>query len=321
MLSNSGLIKFLNEQGKKLPYPILLRLYYTRDFLNKRNLEDAREKLRIPLMEELDISKIKKSDTIFILGSGSSINKISEERWRIISSHDSIGFNFWFCHKHIPSFYTFETIGTEVPEQLLGESGRNLSLNVQQAFYRETAKKEAEYAPVIKFVTDIMPSRIPFIEGLPSGFRENLYAVPIVSTFARNELEIAANISYLLNTDTFQPSFTIKKLFKSRASLSALITFAVKAGYQRIVLCGIDLNNSTYFYQDQEQYPSMASCPIFPSGKVHLTLKAIPFGIDLVIYELKRQVLDPRGIEIYVENRSSALFPKIPVAPDTLFKE
>lgn len=36
---------------------------------------------------------------------------------------------------------------------------------------------------------------------------------------------------------------------------------------------------------------------------------------------VKRQVLHSRGIEIYLENCSSALFPKIPVAPENLFKE
>jgi hypothetical protein len=34
---------------------------------------------------------------------------------------------------------------------------------------------------------------------------------------------------------------------------------------------------------------------------------------------MKRQLLDPRGIQLYVENRSSALWPKISEAPDSLF--
>jgi hypothetical protein len=35
--------------------------------------------------------------------------------------------------------------------------------------------------------------------------------------------------------------------------------------------------------------------------------------------EMKRQILDPAGIEIYVENRDSALFPQIAEAPASIF--
>ncbi len=316
------LVKFLKERGKTLPYPLAMRLYYAKHFSYKHKyeylqFEQARRQIGMPLLQELDLSKVKKSNTIFILGSGSSINKISPHKWQIISSHDSIGFNFWFCHKHIPTFYTFEpaSYNYKIPEC------PKLETLMAKVFHEEVAKKEAEYSSVIKFITDLYPDRISFIKDLPDGFRQNLYAVPIVSAFARNELELDANIRYLLNTDVFHPSSQIDKLFKFRATLSALITFAIKLGYQRIVLCGIDLNNPAYFYQDPQQYPNMASFYSSPPGQIHDTLKPLPImvPIDLIIYEMKRQILDPRGIEIYVENPSSALFPRISLAPDYLW--
>jgi hypothetical protein len=36
---------------------------------------------------------------------------------------------------------------------------------------------------------------------------------------------------------------------------------------------------------------------------------------------MKRLLFDPAGIQLYVENRSSALWPKIPEAPAGLFAD
>ena len=39
------------------------------------------------------------------------------------------------------------------------------------------------------------------------------------------------------------------------------------------------------------------------------------------IYLFKQEVLDPAGIELFVENRSSTLFPRIPEALPKLFEQ
>ncbi len=59
-------------------------------------------------INKLCIKNYKKSDTIFILGSGSSVNDLTEENWTVINSHDSIGFNFWLIHEFVPTFYFIE---------------------------------------------------------------------------------------------------------------------------------------------------------------------------------------------------------------------
>ena len=54
----------------------------------------------------------------------------------------------------------------------------------------------------------------------------------------------------------------------------------------------------------------------------HATLTRFCWGntpIDVVLEELNNQVLCPAGIELYVEHDRSALFPKIPLAPDSIF--
>jgi hypothetical protein len=38
------------------------------------------------------------------------------------------------------------------------------------------------------------------------------------------------------------------------------------------------------------------------------------------IYHFKQEVLDPAGIGLFVENRSSTLFPRVPQTPPSLFE-
>jgi hypothetical protein len=92
--------------------------------------------------------------------------------------------------------------------------------------------------------------------------------------------------------------------------------------YRTIVLCGVDLNHSEYFYQDAVLYPETASLEFSPRYQPHATNSPMPWRITVesVILEMKRQLLDPAGIRLYVENRSSALWPKIPETPGSLFR-
>src|SRR5690625_2390488 len=56
---------------------------------------------------ELSTDRLAK-DTVFILGSGESINFLEAHKWKDISDNDSIGFNFWPIHEFIPTYFTFE---------------------------------------------------------------------------------------------------------------------------------------------------------------------------------------------------------------------
>jgi len=87
------------------------------------------------------------------------------------------------------------------------------------------------------------------------------------------------------------------------------------------VLCGVDLNHCQYFYQDASLYPQFASLEFSPRDTPHATNSPMPWRITIasVILEMKRQLLDPAGIQLHVENRSSALWPKISEAPSNLF--
>jgi hypothetical protein len=51
-----------------------------------------------PMLNEANFTASRRSDTLFILGSGSSVNNLTTEEWQHIAQHDTMSFN-WFIHQ------------------------------------------------------------------------------------------------------------------------------------------------------------------------------------------------------------------------------
>ena len=300
----------LAQHLHKASYPLFLRAYYLKYLLSEvRKDEYCRRQLGVRRFLDLDLRTVKRSDTLFILASGSSINQISSARWDAIARHDSIGFNFWPIHPFVPSMYFVETIQT------------NHAHNMFEPFCRIARQRANDYASVIKIVTEL---RYALPTGRFAGFEEfpgPWYTLRSFPVAAATEAEFAYGLSYLRSKGLFDPTERIGTVFKQASTLSSLIALAIRMQYRTIVLCGVDLNHSEYFYQDKALYPENAALEFSPRYRPHATNSPMPWRITIesVILEMKRQLLDPAGIELYVENRSSALCPRISEAPGILF--
>ena len=169
----------------KISYPLFLRAYYLKYLLMElRKDEYCRRQLGIRPFLDLDLRTAKHSDTLFILASGSSINKISSARWDVIARHDSIGFNFWPIHAFVPNMYFVETIPTNYPQMF-------------EAFCRIARHRAKDYASVIKVVTELrytLPTlRFAGAEEFPGPW----YTLPSFPVAASTEAEFAYGLSYL----------------------------------------------------------------------------------------------------------------------------
>src|SRR5207244_1531634 len=58
----------------------------------RRNLSSYR------VLDEPQLRATRRGDTIFIFGSGYSLNAITADEWRMIEAHDTMGFN-WFTRQ------------------------------------------------------------------------------------------------------------------------------------------------------------------------------------------------------------------------------
>jgi hypothetical protein len=186
---------------------------------------------------------------------------------------------------------------------------------------RIARKRARDYGGVVKVVTELR-------NAFPNGRFASLFEIPgawyMLRTFpvaASTDNEFTYGLDYLRRKGLFKPSSRIRSVFKQATTLTSLIALAIRMQYRRIVLCGVDLNDSQYFYQDARLYPETAALEFSPRNRQHATNSAMPWRItvETVILELKRQLLDPAGIRMFVENRSSALWPKIDEVPASIF--
>jgi len=300
---------------RRLPYPLLSFCLHT--FIDPYNrLRHERSRRYCGLQDApscLDLGSNRRSDTVFILGSGWSINNISESKWKTIKNHDSFGFNLWLRHAHVPSMYFSHVPDTRSANEML-----------LRCFIKLMEERAQDYKAVPKFIPFLHndPTH-KFINAIPKAWRQNLYAINTFTAVARSAQEVNREISNLLDNGWFRCNPTGPlKLFSYIGTIIQLMDLSVRMGYRRVILCGVDMSDPRYFYEDLDQYPDMAgirSSP--PTQTTHQTLKQtrghIP--IDQVVYAMNDLVFEPNEIKLYVEHAGSALYPRIPLAPPNIY--
>lgn len=314
-LTMSVLIKSVAE---RLPHPLLLRLHF--HYSSKREAALARQISKIadlPLLETLDLAQLKKSDTVFVLGSGWSINNISDERWGVIADHDSFALNYWPVHPFVPKMHLFENIySAESSDVKQFEAMFN-------AFQGLMSRRADDYRNVTKIVSELQPlSRRQLVFDIPQDYRRKLYLGYSVAVVARNEPELVAGIRYLRRQGIFASSAHIPWHFNYGGSVTKAMSLAVRMGYRRIVLCGVDLGKEDCFYHEPARYPDACNWQFVPRSESHGTTLRLKWRLSAqeAICLFKSEVLDPAGIQLFVESRSSTLFPRVPEAPPNLFQ-
>jgi hypothetical protein len=299
----------LKNCANRLPHPILFKTFLLKYALSDLRVEhNARVKNKLIPLKEANIGAVKTSDTVFVLGSGPSINAISTHKWNAIARHDSMACNFWLFHNFIPTIYFYEAIGYRDAKSC-------------DVFRRLTEKRAQQYRHCLKIVTGVMHLAPDFDLFRPASWEGDLYNVYTIPVAARNEPEFISGLRFLRSLGLFTRSKRPTFIFKQSSSVTGLISFAVQMGYRQIVLCGVDLQNGEYFYQNQGLYPDGADVEFQPRTGPHLLVTPQPWTIltDTAVLAMKREILEPAAVKLYVENRSSRLWPAIPEAPDNLF--
>lgn len=262
-------------------------------------------------LRDVDLREFKTSDTVFILGSGSSINDISELEWEHIKSHDSFGLNFWPIHEHVPTIHVFELpVNAEQPE-------------FQSSYYELLQYRSEDYSQVPIIIKDIARTIGHFDMGqYPDELVSNTYLaeeirIPWKSTDYR---VFNRSIDWFDEHGYFESDGRMITGLKKRASVSFLIHMAVKMGYDEIVLCGVDMNDSKYFYNEYREALSSTGVPLPPVLDVdetdsHRTNDPTVYRpiFENVLYALNENLLKPRGISLYTESTESATYPELPL--------
>jgi hypothetical protein len=173
--------------------------------------------------KQFDISQLKRnSDTIFVLGCGASINDLTEEQWQLISSHDSVGVNYFYAHSFRPTFHMIE----------LGQSDKSMECINKHLLSRPDRKNETIFMQIrhllkrTELELDNCNSNLYFYSpSVPKGTSTKMLTKVIKRWFRKKNL-----------------------LMHHSSNLDCTIHFAYQAGYKKIYLLGVDLNSNQYFW-------------------------------------------------------------------------
>jgi hypothetical protein len=258
-------------------------------------------------LSRLSIRDYRTSDTVFVFGTGASINDYPQEYWEVVRNHDSIGMNFFLLHEHVPTFHVMENLAKE-REQLLRvryiERGdyKNTPLIIKTQLTNLSANR--------------VRRRIGELYDLPLEVRANAYLSLDVLAAGESVQNMVGSYRLTAELGLWKPKPQFLMLTKRRGSVAYIVNFAVRAGYRRIVLCGVDLNHPEHFYDSRRKELESAGLPVplnRETGLVHGTNDPgkHPVVIHDVLLALKNTILDPSGIELLVGSETSALYPDL----------
>lgn len=192
-------------------------------------------------LEELKIRK--KTDTIFILGTGPSINEVSEKGWEKISNYDSLGINFFCLHKFTPNYLSFE-------DSEILEKQPNIDLQ-----FRILNEKALTRKDLLFLERDVSFFRLV---GLNCNSMESFKFPSRVLKFGRFRVSAATAKQFNARFQLIHrllTRFNISCLISVRSSVVSIAEICVRLGYKNIVFVGVDLNSVRYFYYEGF-YPS-----------------------------------------------------------------
>lgn len=252
----------------------------------------------VKTIDKLDINKYKTSDTLFILGSGRSVNDLSNSNWDVISSKDSIGLNFWIIHDFVPTFYCYEEPGE------LGDR--------KNIFYDILNKKKELFLNRPFIIKDLLSSNVSF-GRIPEEIKSNVYLsldfdIPVNG----NDGVMMEYLMMIKMSNRLRFTGRLSYIYSITASISYLCFFSLLMGYKKVVFCGVDLVNSLYFYEENEHYYNGKGLCVpksMQSSGVHSTdfrtQRKIP--ISHVINTIYNCIIREAGIKFYVAQNYGSL--------------
>jgi hypothetical protein len=245
------------------------------------------------------ILKYKTSDTLFILGSGPSINKITSLQWDYIKKCNSIGFNFWLAHSFVPTYFMFQEAGVDM-------------LNLLQARYNSYNN-----IPFILRGSGIAKGKLDFNDPRLGLLRSN----PV---YFMNEYPIHSSCSIspdLLYEYVSALGFLNKGCISSfvpkwRSTVGLIMSFAYQMGYDTIVLCGCDMMSNDHFWDEEpELYINDAYKLPFANIMQFVDKEVSHNTVPVYIMSFSKWMKKNGNLHTYISNSQTILYPELDIYP------
>ena len=242
-----------------------------------------------------ELKAYKKSDVCVLLGSGTSINRITDEEWKWIGKQDSWAVNNWVYHPFfVPNFYCIEVkkYNYEIIQRRLIEK-------------KEQYKNTNFIFPKNKQINmaDGRVLRLRNVAGADNDVRIFEYRIVRVRDPRRTHK--------VFNADYGIPRLGCVKSYDM--SMTVIFELLYKMKYRKIVTWGIDLCDSKYFWG--------SGGPIY--GEVHHlwnkqhegkapTAPHATHSIKNFIVDFNERWFRNNKTELYVGHSDTDFYPQIP---------
>lgn len=245
-----------------------------------------------------DLEKERKK-YFFIFGGGSSINLITNKQWKFIKSNTSLGLNMFFVHKYTPDFSMIEGFR------------KNELETPEFNWFKKNLKKIIKEKKTTLLLKDYANSFLDW-SYINKYYKDKSFCIPKFNVPGRTNNSTRKNFKFL-------KFFNIHKNlpFFSRSSVTLAISIGYLLGYENIILCGFDMNNGKYFFQEPKflKNPKIDN-PVISlqdSNKVHSTVNpnVNKVTVDESIVSFNETILKPEKINLFINHDSSKLFPRI----------
>lgn len=231
-------------------------------------------------LDENELRATRRSETLFVFGSGSSLNEITADEWRSVEQHDTLGFN-WFVHQ------TFVRCDYQLIREIPDDDRDPTIWRPQLAQYFDLLRSNPNFASTVYLVHGgfraINGNRAIGYRYLPVGSR--------VFRWRSNKL-------VELPTTSFR-----RGLAHGESTLQECINFGYLLGWRRIVLTGVDLYDRRYFWLPADEARSIDLRRGSSAADEHA--RAASGMIESL--GRWRSWLRERGVELLVQNPRSLL--------------
>jgi hypothetical protein len=244
------------------------------------------------------------ADTFFILGSGASINYLTPGDFEEIARHRSVGINNWPIHEFVPDMYSFDSV------PWVGD-GSNFRRSLD-LLHREDIVRARPLVLVVRLKD---PAEIEVLETILPKLRDQVHFYGRVMPATRKVKNLTRDVGDAIARVLPRTEGIV---LDSGASIVRLVGIGLSLGYKKIVLAGVDLNNTQYFWENNTSYnsESVINTPVNNQSQVaHETTSTWirPFSVVDMLRALATVVSEDFGGQISVASTQSALTSFLPV--------
>ena len=250
--------------------------------------------------------------TLFILGSGTSVNGLTHENFAHIATHRSVGINNWGVHAFIPDVYALES----VPQ--VGD-GKDLQRAIK-LLHRDDIQLAH---PSVLALRPATAGAGNDLQLLPRPLRSRTFLYGRISPSTRRHHNLTRDAGALLKKlSARHPAVFLD----SGASILRMVGLGLALGLSRIVFVGVDLNTTSYFWEDNTKYAFDAERPAprnnqqAPVGgasarQLHETMSigTRPFSVTQMLSALAPALARSGRMQMFVSSASSELAEFLPV--------